>query len=149
MEILLLQNTSENNKIGKTTKIVRIISGAQARDDCTVETPVLILNEDITTMTDVNYFYIPDFKRYYFKTAVSAMTGRRWMLTGTVDVLESFSDDILRLTVIADKQQAKSQSDLYINDGSFVTEDRYFNTIVNFSSGFDDAGHFILITAGG
>ncbi len=149
MEVVLLQNLSENNKIGKETKIIKTLSDVRARDDSRIESPSLILNEDISSMTDVNYFYIPDFKRYYFKTSVIAATGRRWILQGDVDVLESFADDIKELTVIADKQQANNKADKYIDDSSFITENRMFNTVLNFSGGFNDAGQFILITVGG
>ena len=57
---------------------------------------------------------------------------------------------IRNLTCIIDKQEnsATTYSDKYLDDGSFITECRTFNSILNFPQGFNDAGEFILITAG-
>ena len=71
------------------------------------------------------------------------------MLRCHVDVLDSFLTDIKNLTVIANKSQQNTKSDLYIDDGSYVTENRLVNDVYNFPSGFNDNGEFILITVGG
>lgn len=66
-----------------------------------------------------------------------------------VDVLMSYKEQIKQLPVIINKQQDIKNSNLYLNDGSYVIDSRSYNTILNFSGGFNDEGKFILITAGG
>ena len=53
------------------------------------------------------------------------------------------------MPAIIDKQQNEGHSNLYLNDGSYVIDSRSYNTILNFSGGFNNGGKFILITAGG
>ena len=57
--------------------------------------------------------------------------------------------DIKSLTVILDKTQSIYKSNKYLDDGSFVVENKDFNTIYNFPNGFNEEGTFILICAGG
>ena len=65
-----------------------------------------------------------------------------------VDVLMSFKNDILQLTAVVDKQSEVDVGNEYIDDSSLVTENIMFKTVYNFSSGFNDTGEYILITAG-
>jgi hypothetical protein len=65
-----------------------------------------------------------------------------------VDVLESFKTQIKAQTAIIDKQEARSETNLYINDGSFIDTEQTFNEIKNFQTGFNEVGQFILINAG-
>ena len=53
------------------------------------------------------------------------------------------------MSVIIDKQENMIGANLFIDDGSFVTENKEFNSVINFPSGFNDSGEYILITAGG
>ena len=62
-------------------------------------------------------------------------------------MLESFKDDIKSLTAIINKQE--TIADKFIDDGSWIVENKDFLQSYNFSNGFNDSGEFILITAGG
>ena len=61
----------------------------------------------------------------------------------------SFRESILSIPCIIDKQQNLSHANKYKDDGSFVTLNKTYDSIYNFSSGFNDEGTFILICAGG
>ena len=147
MNITLCQNLSENNIINKSIIDVESIT-AVIKGPISVETPVLLLQYD-SSLQDINYFKIPEFDRCYYITDVVDLTGGRYQITGKSDVLESFKDAILGLTAVIDKQQDGSMTNLFLDDGSFVAENKEFNTVLNFPSGFNSEGEYILITAGG
>lgn len=116
-------------------------------NDMAIETPILILSGiDADTLSQLNYVYIEEFDRYYDCLPILLSDGN-YQLTCEVDPLMSFSDDILRLDAIVNKNQY--ESNMYYDDGSFKTESRENIQVVNFSSGFNDTGRFILIAAGG
>ena len=77
------------------------------------------------------------------------LTGHRYQITCKSDVLESFKQDILALSAIIDKANAGNNINMFLDDGSFVTENKEFNTVINFPTGFNASGEYILITAGG
>lgn len=147
MNITLCQNLSENNIINKSIIDVDNIT-AVIKGPISVETPVLLLQYD-SSLQDINYFKIPEFDRSYYITDVVDLTGGRYQITGKSDVLESFKNAILGLTAVIDKQQGAGQSNVFLDDGSFVAESKEFNTVLNFPSGFNSEGEYILITAGG
>lgn len=147
MEIKLYKNLSENNVIGKTLTQIKSVE-ANLKNDVSVINPTLVLNYT-TNILDSNYCFIPKFNRYYFIDEIVPITGDRCIVKCRVDVLESFEEDIKSLTVILDKSQSIYKSNKYLDDGSFIVENKDFNTIYNLPNGFNDEGTFILICAGG
>ena len=127
------------------------ISTVQARLKEQVSALDIILELKTTDdiLQNVNYVQIPKLKRKYFVVDKDILTNGTCSLRCHVDVLDSFRNDILNLNVIANKSQLASKSDLYIDDNSFIMENRLVNQIYNFPSGFNDNGEFILITVGG
>lgn len=147
MEVYLLHNRSENNAIGKQyTSIARV--SALIKGEISVENPTLILDytED---STGINYMYIGEYDRYYFINEIRHITGSRYEIKATVDVLESFKTDIKALSCIIDKQQSPTLSNKYINDGDWIATQREFTRIHEFPNGFNETGQYILICAGG
>ena len=147
MEIKLYKNLSENNVIGKTLTQIKSVE-ANLKNDVSVINPTFILYYTDNILGS-NYCFIPKFNRYYFIDEIVPITGDRCIVKCRVDVLESFKEDIKSLTVILDKAQSIYKSNKYLDDGSFVVENKDFNTIYNFPNGFNDEGTFILICAGG
>ena len=147
MEIKLYKNLSENNVICKTLTQIKSVE-ANLKNDVSIINPILVLNYT-SNILDSNYCFIPKFDRYYFIDEIVPITGDRCIVKCRVDVLESFKEDIKSLTVILDKAQSIYKSNKYLDDGSFVVENKDFNTIYNFPNGFNEEGTFILICAGG
>ena len=147
MNVTLCQNFSENNIINKSIQDVDTAS-CIIKGPLSVENPVLILDYD-SDLQDINYIRIPEFNRCYYITDIVNLTGHRYQITCKTDVLESFKNDILALAVIIDKQQNVTETNLFLDDGSFISENKEFNTVLNFPSGFNADGEYILITAGG
>lgn len=145
MDIILYVNTSEKNRIGKTLTNTLTFSGT-LRGETSVTAPVIMLEAD--DLTDFNYAYIPEFKRYYFISDVTSVRSGLWRVSLAVDVLESFKDEIKQLTVILRGTQTTGLNK-YISGNVWKTNVKETTTIVNFSAGLKDSGEFILITAGG
>lgn len=147
MQVILCNNASESNIINKTVEDI-ISVNAIIKGNISVETPNLLLSFTQDS-NHINYMKIPEYHRSYFITDIIDLTGSRYEIRGKVDVLESFKNDILRLSAIIDKQQNVSMDNLYLDDNSFVVENTEFNSVINFPHGFNDNGEYILITAGG
>lgn len=112
-----------------------------------IEEPTLLLSgQDIDDLKDCNYLYIEELERFYYCVPTLLSDGM-YQLTCSVDPLMSFSDDILLLEAVVDKQQY--DNNMYYDDGSFITESRENIQVVNFSDGFNDSGRYILIACGG
>lgn len=148
MDVQLCNNASEANIINKTISVLSTRS-CTVKGPLSVETPVILLEYDGNIANDVNYLIIPELHRCYFVTDVIKLTGSRYEVHGKTDVLESFKQQILQLSAIIDKQQNLDNINMFLDDGSFIVENKEFNTVINFPSGFNDAGEYILITAGG
>ena len=147
MEVILYRNSSENNVIGKSLAQIKSVE-ANLKNDVSIINPTLVLAYTANIL-DSNYCFIPKFNRYYFIDEIVPITGDRCIVKCRVDVLESFKEDIKSLTVILDKAQSIYKSNKYLDDGSFIVENKDFNTIHNFPNGFNEEGTFILICAGG
>ena len=148
MDVILCDNKSERNIINKdvielTTRTCTI------KGNLSVEAPIILLAYDSTNFPNINYMKIPEFNRCYYVTDIIDLTGGRYEIHGKVDVLESFKASILNLPVIVSKASGMGAVNMFLDDGSFVTENKEFNTVINFPSGFNDNGEYILITAGG
>lgn len=142
MNVVFYVNSSENNKIGKTLNNETVLQGSM-RESVDIINPSFNVVEN---PRDFNYCYIEEFKRYYFITGIENVRTGLWRVDCIVDVLQTYEDMILALTCIIDKQQ--NISNKYLDDGSWVTENRVFNRIVNFDVGFLEEPVFILMTAG-
>ena len=145
MEVILYKNSSENNVIGKSLAQIKSVE-CNLKNDVSVVNPTLVLLYT-DSLLESNYCFIPKFNRYYFIDEIIPITGDRSIIKCRVDVLESFKDDIKSLTAIINKQE--TIADKFIDDGSWVVENKDFLQSYNFSNGFNDNGEFILITAGG
>ena len=147
MQVTLCNTPSERNIINKVIQDV-ISVNATIKGELSVENPVLIL--DYTgDSNNINYMKIPELHRTYFINEIIKLTGQRYEVHGKSDVLESFKNDILNMNCIINKQQSALQSNMFLDDGSFVMENKEFNSVINFPNGFNETGEYILITAGG
>lgn len=145
MEIRLYNNISDNRTIRKKLLNEFSLTGT-LRDSCSLIEPVI--NIESSNVLRFNYAYIPDFQRYYFVKEITNLRKNIWTLELEVDPLMSFKGDILALDVVVDKQSSDSIGDEYIDDGSLVADNNTFTSVYNLSSGFNDHGEYILITAG-
>lgn len=146
MNLTLYYNSSERKVIGKSLQSVGNVTGI-LKGDASIMNPVFILESNNGYLSGVNYLYWQEGNRYYFIDDIQVLTGSRMALYCSVDVLESYKNNIKQQVAIIDKQQ--TVSNMYFNDGSFRKDTREFYTVKSFENGFNDVGEYILITAGG
>ena len=144
MEIILYNNISEKNKIGKDITLVATLTGS-IKDPSSLIRPKIVI--EYSDPTAFNYVYISEFGRYYYVGDITILNTNILMISLIVDVLESFKTSILSQHVIIDKNQNVFSN--YLPDDNLVTLVKSKTDIVNFPSGLLDDGEFILITAGG
>ena len=145
MEIELYYNQSDYRYINKNVEFGEVINGT-LKDATSIMSPVVVTDSD--AILRYNYVYIPEFRRYYEVTEVTSVRTGLWEVSMKCDVLMSFRGDIMRTQVIIDKQSQYVNAYLYIDDGTYIAENKMFTSILNFPAGFLDNPNIILITAG-
>lgn len=147
MEVRFYYNQSDDRVINKLLlEDDKNIYDGIPRDEISIMNPIIRFESD--SILRYNYAYIPELQRYYSIVDRTAYRQGIWDITFAVDVLMSFRADISDLNVVVDKQSMPANGNEYIDDGSLVSENVMFQTIYEFSSGFNDTGEYILITAG-
>lgn len=147
MTITIYTNLSDPNTINKATTQIGT-ADCIIKDNLTFEKPYFILQYNVD-LAKGNYLYAPELQRYYYINDISRLTGGRMQLECEVDALESFKQSILNTTCIIDKQTQKNNANVYLNDGSYITQEKEFHSVIHFNNGFLDDGEYILITCGG
>lgn len=145
MNIILYENKSPKNKIGKTLVNANNITGA-LRGETSTSNIQLLLN--IVNLNPYNYMYIADFNKYYFITNIISVRTGLWLVSASIDVLESHKNDILQLNVILSNTENVGGKQ-YRNGNCWDVLVKDKTDIISFSDGLLSTGEFILITAGG
>lgn len=143
--INLYETSSNRIEVNKTIEL-KMSTTCILKDDCSIETPVILITTP-TNISKYNYMYIEDFGRYYYINITSIRNGL-WEVSGNVDVLMSFKNDLKKCSGIISRQE-NSYLNGYINDNTHVVQSNEFNRVFNFPYGFNDAGEYVLICAGG
>lgn len=144
MIIKLQNNASEVNKLEKKITDIVELDGS-LRDETSLENPAFLISADLDDLADVNYCYIPKFKRYYY-TKLSSVRKGICRVDCTVDPLMSFASDIKKCTGII--RRNTNAWNLYLNDGSLKVYQNPKVITKKFPSGFDSMS-FLLAVAGG
>ncbi len=146
MTILFYKNNDELNKLNKTLSDALTLEGS-LKQECSIEKPVIKIESTIN-INDYNYFYIPEFKRYYFRTGFDVIRNNVFRISGRTDVLMSFKDSINNFDVILNHSEVKGVKD-YAQSNVWQALVKTKTDIIQFPSGLNESGEFILITAGG
>ena len=101
--------------------------------DNTIINPVLAIQENYDSYVDFNYFYIPKFKRYYYITNVDFSNNIAY-ITGAVDSLASYKNDILNSTLYIIRSQSYWNGN--IMDSLYPTDSKPTYKTVDFTSPF-------------
>ena len=151
MNVMLYNNKSDKRQLVKNIAEIKTIS-ATAKGDINIISPTLIIQN--TDMTNINYCYISELKRYYFLTNYTYITGQRIELHCNVDVLMSYADDIKKLKVNVLRYEKIQPS--YITDSRIPlfssTKQRVIefpDNIFNLANPTADDKNFLLNIVGG
>lgn len=146
MDIYFYLNTDEPNKVNKTLGEGYHLEG-NLKESCRIEKPTILIEADID-INGYNYFYIPEFNRYYFRTEFEVVRNGLIRVSGRTDVLMSFKSEMQNFDVILDHSEVKAATD-YAQSDVWQTLVKTKTDIINFPNGLSENGEFILITAGG
>lgn len=117
------RNASDKNVMYKS--ITAITSSAfTPTDTVNIFMPAITVDYDANILT-ANYMYISAFNRYYYVNNVSLQIGKKLLITGYVDVLMSFADDIQNAFVNVCRAQNPANRDL-ADDKIQVNPKTYF-----------------------
>lgn len=144
MNIDFFINNSDDDTINKSLTPVLTLQGS-LREPCSIEMPEITIETE--GIINANYCYIEAFGRYYYITNQVILSNSRVRIELEVDVLESFKMNILSLETIIENSSTKN--DNYLASDIWVNKIKSKTDIINFASGFNQDGTFILITAGG
>lgn len=150
MQINLFTYNKEKNRINKTSYISnRFVMDGVLRNDTSAINPSILIEKTNPAIYKYNYMYIPDFGRYYFIEDITQIRNNLWEIKARCDVLYTYMTDILSNKCIIEKAESSTDANLYLNDGSFVTDARKYNEVIPFTNGLSLNGSYILICAGG
>lgn len=145
MNIVLMCNQSEKNKINKILTTIDTLEGS-------LKEPSSIINPEITIQRSdpigFNYCYIPEFGRYYFVTNVTVIHSNILKISLHVDVLYSYRAQLQNTNILLSNSQV-AEIDNYLPGEMWRTKVKELTDIKVFPSGLSENGQFILITAGG
>ena len=147
MEIKLC-NTSDSIVKLKKTVTEGVTLNCLLKENTSIIDPVLII-ESSQPVYDYNYVYIPMFRRYYYRTDIRSIGFNRWEFTAHVDVLKSYYEDIISNSAIIEGTEQVQINKYLPDENVFITNCKRLTNIINFPSGLNETGEFILITAGG
>lgn len=148
MQIYLYTCNAENKRVNKAP----YLNNRQVFEG-TLKESTSVLKPDIEiqggNLSAYNYMYIPEFGRYYFISEPVCEYNKMWRIRGKCDVLYTYGAEIRQNRAIIDRTSAGSDANLYIDDGTFITDARKYTQIIQFPNGLDETPHTILIAAGG
>ncbi len=144
--IRIMRNNSASIVADKDFTTIDTLTGT-LRNETSVTNPTIRIEADINTIAESNYFYIPQFHRYYFMTDIRSIRNGIVEISGHCDVLttEFLLGDLKKCMGIVKKQE--NQWNLYLNDGSFKVYQDPIVTTELFPNGFTTF-QYVLAVAG-
>ena len=138
-------NKSEKNRIVKDVSFGVTREGS-LKNECNIINPTVIITGGTGGFTNINYFYIEDFGRYYFVTDIRSIRTGLVEITGHVDVLSSFADEIKNNNAILERVERNYNR--LLNDGSFrIYQNRVVINNFKFTGQFNGYS-YVLAMAG-
>ncbi len=116
MTVIFMTNASEPNKVGKQLSNIATFTGT-LREAANVCDPTILVEGDVSQVINCNYMYVEEFRRYYFITGIAVTSNRLFAVSGHVDVLETYQQQIRGLSGIIRRQE--NSYNLYLDDGIF------------------------------
>lgn len=143
--ISLYVNYSEINKLDKDISLITTLTG-NFKNESSIINPTILIDINLISVVNCNYFYISEFGRYYFITDIISISTNLVQITGHVDVLTSFKNEIRLNGAII--QKSENNWNLYLNDGSIHTYQYTHTSTHKFPNGFPKGVDLVLAVAG-
>lgn len=152
-EIILQNNKSAKNQIGKSITDIAKLSDCQLKDGCSLINPKILVRTSteitLTKLRDCNYMTISNFGRKYFVNDITSIRNGLMEISGHVDVLETYKDEIDKNEAIIARQSSTAFGNTYLDDNLLATYQDTYVVSYNFPNGFSkDEENLILAVAG-
>lgn len=145
MNVILGVVTDEKNKLSKNFTNTVIFSGTLKQESSIINPTIVI---ELENPSSFNYMYIPEFNRYYYIDDIVSIRNGLWRISGKVDVLNSFKSYIQSCPIIISNTE-DVESENYMIGEIWKTLVKTKTDIIDFPSGLNSTGEYILITSGG
>lgn len=143
-EIVFQKNLSDARKIDKKLEEVLKLSGT-LRADCSIYDPIINITDPTAKVVACNYMTIPAFARSYFIHDIrSTKTTNVFEITAHVDVLKSFSTQILAANAMIDTSESGGRA--YMDDPNMRLLATPNILIKKFPSGFTTQELVLLVS---
>lgn len=139
----LYYNSSENNKLDKTLTSV-LSTTVMFKDKTDLINPYVILDTS-TDLTNCNYMKLND--KYYFISSIECLPGGLFGVTGHVDVLMTYRDQIRNQTGLIKRNL--NQYNRFLHDERIQLNAYKQTKTLKFSSGFSKTLNYYLVAIGG
>ena len=149
MHLTLKKCISPDNQLYKQFAADTLDLDFVAKNPVSLYDPVIILQTD-QDLSAFNYATITEWGRSYFLDPhnIEVIAENRYSIKLQCDSLSTFADQIIGIPCIIDRTENVGGSP-YIRSEAHVVNCKHKTDIINFPSGFNDSGEWILITAGG
>ena len=145
----LYKTKSEKTALNKT-----MVSGSEKSysgtllNNSNIINPNILLHVAAEDIALYNYMNISSFGRKYFITEITALNADTCMVSGHVDVLSTYADEIKDLKAVIARQENKYN--LYLDDSLFKVDSRTIVQTINFKNGgyFTDSPSCVLVVSG-
>lgn len=142
MQATLYYTESDRRELTKQLRSVATV-------DCIIKKessrnyPQLVLSTDI----DCNYCYVDG--KFYYLTDKTYDTGHRVMYSMATDVLMTYADEIKSSQAIAVRSSRHDDNEYLDDSVGYVVQNKSTTQAIEFPSGLEENGQFILVTVGG
>lgn len=138
MEIILYKTISSPETVSKTLTDGLTVNGALRNSNNVIQPYV----EMTTDVTNYNYAYIPQYKRYYFVTGYRVVRTGLFSVSLSVDVLMTYKDAILELH---GNRTKGDDSNPYSSDANYNYEVRKQVKQLKFAYTFERQTEMVLV----
>lgn len=144
MTIVLYTNVSAANVVNKSLTQVESLEGT-LREPTSILDPNIIIER--SSPVGFNYFQIPEFNRYYYLTGVSSVHNGLIAISGHVDVLKTYSNEIGNMNAIVKRQE--NAYNLMLDDGIFKSYQNTKHKIIKWPNSFNTFSYILALAGNG
>lgn len=123
MTVDLLSTSDDPRTLDKTTTAIASLT-AKPTENCSILSPRLIINYTAAASA-ANYMYIQDFGRYYFIDNITVSTGSELILSGSVDVLKTYSSEIKACEATVIRSESIGKPTIYPDSKLPIVPNKY------------------------
>lgn len=111
MANILYKTSDDVRKMPKTLTEGVSLTQMIIKQPCSLLKPVIIVNY-FTGIMNYNYFYSDEFGRYYYIDKITMLSGGRVELSCSIDVLETYNNDIRTLSAILVRSELNTPTEI-------------------------------------